>query len=48
MFHGKILELKVKQAYTHRVSTAGDPLTYVAFVGRKLRDIDEQRLAATG
>lgn len=44
LLQDKILQLKAKKAYTHRLSTAGSALTYVAFVGQKLRNIDEARL----
>ena len=44
LLNDELIELKQKKAYPHRVSTARDPLTYVAFVGRKLRDLDETRV----
>jgi SAM-dependent methyltransferase len=36
-----LLELREQRRYRHRLSTAGEPLHYVAMVGRKTRDMPE-------
>lgn len=40
-----VLELANRETFKHRVSTAGDPLLYVAFIGRKRRDISPDLLS---
>lgn len=39
MFDEGVLEEHARRSYTHRISVAGEPLTYVAVVARKLRDV---------
>jgi SAM-dependent methyltransferase len=39
MFDEGVLEERARTTYTHRISVAGEPLTYVAVVARKLRDV---------
>jgi len=39
MFDEGVLEERARRSYTHRVSTAGEELTYIAVVATKLRDV---------
>jgi hypothetical protein len=39
MFDEGVLEERARRSYTHRVSTAGEPLTYLALVATKQRDV---------
>lgn len=41
MIEEKILDIHVQERYQHRLSIEGDPLHYVALVGRKLSHIPE-------
>jgi SAM-dependent methyltransferase len=45
MLQENILELADEEAYSHRLSAAGEPLLYRAFVGQKRRDIGAEELA---
>ena len=39
MFDEGVLEERARVSYTHRVSVAGEPLTYLAIVACKQRDV---------
>ncbi|MEA2155817.1 MAG: hypothetical protein QOE11_1957 [Solirubrobacteraceae bacterium] len=39
MFDEGVLEERARMSYTHRVSIAGEPLTYLAMVATKCRDV---------
>jgi hypothetical protein len=39
MMNGRLIDIRSKQEYRHRLSTNGEPLMYTAFVGTKKRDI---------
>jgi len=45
MLRDGVMDLRAREPFTHRVSTSGDGLEYVAFVGRKRRDIREDEVA---
>ena len=39
MFDEGVIEERARVSYTHRVSVAGEPLTYLAIVASKQRDV---------
>jgi SAM-dependent methyltransferase len=41
MIDERVLDIKVQERYQHRLSMEGDPLYYIAVVGKKLSDIPE-------
>ena len=41
-----IFELVADRRYVHRLSTAGEPLEYVALVGRKRADVPDEWTSA--
>jgi 2-polyprenyl-3-methyl-5-hydroxy-6-metoxy-1,4-benzoquinol methylase len=41
MFDEGVLEERARKSYTHRVSVAGEPLTYLAVVATKQRDVPQ-------
>jgi hypothetical protein len=41
MFDEGVIEERARKSYTHRVSVAGDPLTYLAVVATKQRDVPQ-------
>lgn len=46
MFAGGALEPLERRAYPHRLSSCGDPLNYVAVIGRKRKDVPSELVEA--
>src|SRR5690606_20977083 len=45
MTRGGVLDASIHEPYRHRLSTAGEPLEYHAYIGRKLRDVPQEMMA---